>query len=234
MELKTPSICAAAMAPTVSEFLDVLGNVGTADLVEIRADGLTDFSQITKLLKQAKSVTNLPIIFTLRTKKEGGAFNGTEAERIDCIKENMDLADIIDIELKMDEAERDEIINIAKEKEITVILSYHDFEKTPVEDEMISVLKEGEAAGADIAKLAVTANFGGDVIRLLNVTQEMTKKLKIPLCTLSMGKAGTISRIAAPIFGSAITYGYVTRETAPGQLSVRELDSMLNAIGVRQ
>jgi 3-dehydroquinate dehydratase-1 len=62
----------------------------------------------------------------------------------------------------------------------------------------------------------------------------MEKQLKIPICTISMGELGAISRIAAPIFGSAITYGYVTRETAPGQISVSDIDSALKALGVRQ
>ncbi len=234
MELKTPSICAAVMAHSIEEFLEVLNNVENADLVELRADGLEDKTQITELLKKAKSLTNLPIIFTLRMEKEGGAFIGSEAERTTCIKENIELADMIDIELRMDEKERDEIIALAKDKNVPVILSCHNFEKTPGEDEMISILKEEETAGADIAKLAVTANYSGDVIRLLNVTQQMAKELKTPICTISMGKVGAISRIAAPIFGSALAYGYVTKETAPGQLSVSELDSMFKAIGVRQ
>lgn len=237
MELRTPSICAAVTAPSIEEFLEALGNVGNADLVELRADGLETKSyksEVIELLKRAKSLTNLSLILTVRMKDEGGAFSGTEKERVECIKSGIELADMIDIELRMNEKDRDEIIKIAKEKKVEVILSCHDFENTPSEDEMISVLTEEEAAGADIAKLAVTANFSSDVIRLLNITQEMGKKLKIPLCTISMGKAGAISRIAAPIFGSAITYGYVTKETAPGQLSVSQLDSMLRAIGVRK
>jgi 3-dehydroquinate dehydratase-1 len=237
MELKTPSICAAITAPSIEEFLEALGNAGNADLIELRADGLETKSYsplIKELLERAKSLTNLSLILTIRMKDEGGAFSGTEKERVECIKSGIELADMIDIELRMNESDRDEIIKIAKEKKVPVILSYHDFEKTPGEDEMISVLVEEEALGADIAKLAVKANFDGDVIRLLNVTQQMGKKLKIPVCTISMGKVGTIARIAAPIFGSALTYGYVTKETAPGQLSVSQLDFMLKAIGVRQ
>jgi 3-dehydroquinate dehydratase-1 len=234
MELKTPAICAAVTAPNIEEFLEALGNVRSADLVEIRADGLVDKTRINDLLKQAKSKTNLPIIFTLRTKSEGGAFEGTEEERAELIKEGLELADMVDIELRMNEDDRNEIIKMSKEKKVKVILSYHDFEKTPAEDEMASVLAEEEAAGADIAKLVAFANFSSDVIRLLNVTQEMGKKLKIPLCTISMGKMGAISRIASPIFGSALAYGCVTKETAPGQLSVSQLDSMLRAVGVRK
>jgi 3-dehydroquinate dehydratase-1 len=233
MELKTPSICAAVIAPTIEEFLEALEGAGNADVIELRADGLEDETQAKELLERAKSLTNLPIILTVRMHEEGGAFKGTEEERVNIIKSALELANMVDIELEMNEKDRDEIIALAKSKGVLVILSYHDFEKTPPEEEMASVLEKEEAAGADVAKIAVKASFTGDVIRLLNVTQESAKKLKIPLCTISMGKEGAISRIASPIFGSAITYGYVTKETAPGQLSVRELDLMLRAVGVR-
>lgn len=244
MKLNTPSICASVIAHRVEEFLEVLEHVNMdhADLVELRADGLKTDGEAGKgsrtlirgLFRGAKSSTNLPLILTVRMEKEGGVFSGTEAERIDCIKDGIKLADMVDIELRTNEKDRDEIIALAKSKKVPVLLSYHDFKKTPEEDEMISILEEQENIGASIAKLAVTANSQADVIRLLNVTQVMTKRLKIPLCTISMGELGGISRIAAPVFGSAITYGYVTKETAPGQLSVPELDSALKALGVRQ
>jgi 3-dehydroquinate dehydratase-1 len=242
MKLKTPSICASIIAHSVEEFLEPLENVAHADLIELRADGLKIDDDTGKsykantreLLERAKLSTNLPLILTVRMEKEGGAFKGTEAERIDCIKDGIRLADMIDIELRMNEKERDEIIAIANSKNVPVILSYHDFKKTPEEDAMAAVLEEEENTGASIAKLAVTANSSTDITRLLNVTHEMEKQLKIPICTISMGELGAISRIAAPIFGSAITYGYVTRETAPGQISVSDLDSALKALGVRQ
>jgi 3-dehydroquinate dehydratase-1 len=241
MKLKTPSICAAIIANSVEEFLEALENVRHADMVELRADSLeiNDTGKsynplIKELLERAKSSTTLPLILTVRMEKEGGAFKGIEEERVECIKDGIGLVDMVDIELRMSGGDRDEIINITKKKRSPVILSYHDFRKTPGEDEMISILEEEESLGADIAKLAVTANSNADVIRLLNVTQTMSKQLKIPICTISMGKVGAISRIAAPIFGSALTYGYITKETAPGQLSVSELDSALKALGVRQ
>lgn len=242
MKLKTPSICASIIAHSIEEFLEPLENVAHADLIELRADGLKIDDDTGKsykantreLLERAKLSTNLPLILTVRMEKEGGAFKGTEAERIDCIKDGIRLADMIDIELRMNEKERDEIIAIANSKNVPVILSYHDFKKTPGEDAMAAVLEEEENTGASIAKLAVTANSSTDITRLLNVTHEMEKQLKIPICTISMGELGAISRIAAPIFGSAITYGYVTRETAPGQISVSDLDSALKALGVRQ
>jgi 3-dehydroquinate dehydratase-1 len=83
-----------------------------------------------------------------------------------------------------------------------------------------------------VAKLGVKANSRRDVLRLLHVTQEMSS-LDVPICTISMGELGKISRVAAPFFGSAITYGYVTKETAPGQVSIAELKKAFEILGLR-
>lgn len=241
MKLRVPSICAAIIAHSVEEFLGILENVEYADLIEIRADGLKIDTheagkgyraKIRELFRRAN--TNIPLILTIRMEKEGGVFGGTEAERVSCIKDCMNIANMVDIELRMNEKDRDEIIALAKSKNLPVILSYHDFKKTPDEDVMMAVLEEAENSGASIAKLAVTANSRGDVIRLLKVTDVMNERLDIPICTISMGERGAISRTTAPLFGSAITYGYVTKETAPGQLSLAELDTALKALKVRR
>jgi len=38
-----------------------------------------------------------------------------------------------------------------------------------------------------------------------------------------MGRLGKHLRAVAPIYGSALTYGFVTESTAPGQMSLAEL-----------
>ncbi|MBI5253499.1 MAG: type I 3-dehydroquinate dehydratase [Euryarchaeota archaeon] len=238
---RKPSICASVIAHTVEEFLDAARNARDADVIEIRADGLKVEppsgqkyrAEIKRLLRNVKIQTGLPVILTIRKEKEGGVFKGSEAERVACIEDAMKLADAIDIELRMEEEKREEIMSEAKKNRIPVILSYHDLDKTPEEDAMKAILEEEAGAGAGMAKLAVKANSMVDVLRLLEVTREMSSKLSIPICTISMGELGKISRIAAPLFGSAISYGYVTRETAPGQLSVSQLKQAFEMLGVR-
>lgn len=238
---KKPTICASIIAHSVEEFLDAARGAKDADVIEIRADGLKIQppsghkyrAEIKRLLKNVSIQTDLPVILTLRNEKEGGVFTGSEAERAACVKETMKLADAIDIELRMEEKKREEIMKEAKKNRIPVILSYHDLNKTPEEDAMKAILEEESGAGAGIAKLAVKANSMEDVLKLLKVTREMSSKLSIPLCTISMGELGKISRIAAPLFGSAISYGYVARETAPGQLPVSQLRQAFEMLGVR-
>lgn len=238
---RKPSICASLIAHTVEEFLHAARNARDADIVEIRADGLKVEppsgqkyrAEIKRLLRNVKIQTGKPVILTIRKEKEGGVFKGSEAERAACIKDAMKLADAIDIELRMEEKKREEIMSEAKKNRIPVILSYHDLDKTPEEDAMKAALEEESGAGAGIAKLAVKANSMEDVLKLLEVTREMSSRLSIPICTISMNELGKISRIAAPLFGSAISYGYVTRETAPGQLSVSQLKQAFEMLGVR-
>jgi 3-dehydroquinate dehydratase-1 len=229
------------MGRTVEEFLQLVREVKDADIIEIRADGLRVESHNTReyrahvkrLLRNARIQTDLPLILTVRGEKEGGVFVGSEAERVECIKEGIKLADAIDIELMMEKGWRDELLEEGKKMNKPIIVSYHEFDSTPEEEVMRRIIEEEVDIGADVAKLAVKANSLEDVIRLLQVTYEMSSSLEIPICTVSMGSLGKISRIAAPFFGSAIAYGYITGETAPGQLSVSDLRRTFEVLGLR-
>jgi 3-dehydroquinate dehydratase-1 len=53
---------------------------------------------------------------------------------------------------------------------------------------------------------------------------------KTGLVAISMGENGTISRIAAPLFGSLFTYCFVDGSVAPGQLGVKETAAMLDRL----
>jgi 3-dehydroquinate dehydratase-1 len=124
------------------------------------------------------------------------------------------------------------MVEEAKEGNTRVIISHHDFNSTPSEEKMLRVLRDELRAGADIAKLAVRANNMGDVLRLLEVTLEASRYGRV--CTISMGEYGRLSRMASPLFGSVLTYGYVSTPTAPGQLSLVELRQALRILGVKK
>ncbi|WP_457555314.1 type I 3-dehydroquinate dehydratase [Candidatus Pyrohabitans sp.] len=233
---RTPAVCASIIEHSVDEFLNTVRLARGADMVELRADGLkfeerNYGAEVKRLLRNARLQTELPIILTVRSEREGGVFPGSEREMADCLKASLKLADAIDVELRMNPELRDEIIQLARSSNVDVIVSCHDFSATPSLEAMRGILEEEVDAGASIAKLAVTARSRRDVVSLLRVTQEMSERLDVPIVTIALGELGRVTRIAAPMLGSAITYGYVTRETAPGQLSVEELKQMLSALG---
>lgn len=192
-----------------------------ADILELRIDLLG--ADARKILAKLNKL-GLPVIITNRMKQEGGAWEVSEDERIQKLLSLLPLADAVDIELCAEK--RDVVVKKAKGTGKTVIISTHDFQRTPEIDIMLGVIRESFEAGADIAKLAVTPHSLEDVLRLL----EVTLRSKGAVCTIAMGDMGRHSRVVAPIYGSVMTYGYVDTPTAPGQLRVDELKYMLKIL----
>ncbi|NPE27551.1 type I 3-dehydroquinate dehydratase [Methanococcoides sp. SA1] len=191
-----------------------------ADILEIRFDLLeiTGSKEAADILRMVKDMTSLPCIATNRLQTQGGNWEGTEESRITLFEDIMHLTDAVDIELETDEHLRDRIVKKAKEEKKTVIISSHDFERTPDKDTLKSILDNSHNAGADIAKLAVMPENMQDVLDLLEVTLKVDD-----VCTISMGKLGKHTRIIAPLYGSKLTYASVSDAVAPGQLKVEDL-----------
>ncbi len=190
-----------------------------ADILELRIDLLDDVRKLPELRK-----LGLPVIITNRMKQEGGAWQGSEKGRIKKLLSLLPDADAVDIELCAEE--RDDVVKEAKSTGKTVIISTHDFQRTPENNIMLGIMRESFEAGADIAKLAVTPQSFEDVLRLLEVTLHSKGKV----CTIAMGDIGKHSRIIAPIYGSVMAYGYVDAPKAPGQLRVDDLKHILKII----
>ncbi|MHC1582647.1 MAG: type I 3-dehydroquinate dehydratase [Candidatus Syntropharchaeia archaeon] len=197
-----------------------------ADVLELRIDlcGERDTYKIRDFLKEIRKEVGLPVIATNRMRKEGGFFDGTEEERISILASLLDEVDAVDVELAA--RNKNALIEGAKEKGVSVILSYHDFSKTPEKKDILKIIRNMFYSGADISKIALTAKKLKDVITLLEVTLETEE----PIISISMGEIGKHSRIIAPLYGSIITYGFVEREAAPGQLSISELKTILDII----
>lgn len=195
-----------------------------ADLVEIRVDLAAGDPQA--LVRNVYRTVDCPIIVTIRSDYEGGKFAGSEDERLELFKALAPYAGFIDVELRAPQVEQ--LTATVKGTDAVPIVSYHDFEGTPPDAEMLSIIDRCLAKGA-IAKLAVTPHDMTDVLRLL----EVTLVSKRPVCTISMGSLGMHSRIVAPVYGSLLTYGYVRRPVAPGQIRVDRILEGLKILGLR-
>jgi len=192
-----------------------------ADILELRIDLL---DSDTRLALQDIKKTGLPVIITNRMKQEGGAWNGSEDERIRTLVSLLPMADAVDIELCA--KERDAVVKKARAAGKTVIISTHDFQKTPENDVMKGIIRDSFATGGDIAKLAVMPTSLSDVLRLLDVALHAEGDA----CLIAMGETGRYSRVVAPLYGSVMTYGYVEKATAPGQFRVDELRHILDLL----
>jgi 3-dehydroquinate dehydratase-1 len=182
-----------------------------ADMIELRLDLVNKPIQAIKAVRLA---TTKPIIATNRLKTEGGMFQGSERERIELLLQAAPFADFVDIELLAEQ--RDEFMARVNKP---VIVSYHDFLGMPDEDEMARILEKMKKTGAIYAKIAVTPKNLRDNLRILGLLLDAD----MPLCMIAMGNIGRHLRAVAPLYGSVLTYGFVAKSSAPGQMSLAEL-----------
>ena len=203
--------------------LDALVAADGADLVELRADLFDDPRPptIVAALERVRAAGR-PVILTVRAAAEGGR-RLTEAARRELYVAGLAHADAIDIEIAST-ALATELVPRARAAGRTVILSAHAMDATPPADALLPLVDRAEAMGADVTKLAATARDIEDVRTMLAVTLAARRR---GIVTVAMGPAGTLARVLLPAAGSLVTYGHVGTPTAPGQLTVAELATLV-------
>lgn len=234
-----PKICVSVIEKRTKEIIRSANNIKElgVDVIEWRADWFQDVfdrNEMFHTLERLRgTLGNVPLLFTFRTGKEGGA------QKIDpeiYVKVNRraiksGYIDMVDIELFTGEAEVQELVALAKEYGVKIVMSNHDFHKTPSKDEIISRLIRMQELGADIPKIAVMPQNKRDVLTLLEATEEMNSQHAFrPIVTMSMSGTGVLTRLCGEVFGSAMTFGAAGKASAPGQMEVEDLKTVLELI----
>lgn len=207
-----------------------------ADLIEWRIDFFDQVEDAEKLVETAKKLRQvmgeMPLLTTFRTHFEGGVKKLSEEDYFDIcrvlIKEKV--TDLLDLELFRKTSELKKVIAEAHENNIYIIMSNHDFDKTPATSELERRLTLMKTFGADIAKIAVMPNSARDVLNLLLAADNMKYKLNCPLITMAMGDIGKVTRISGEVFGSCLTFGTVGDASAPGQIESTNLKGILDTL----
>lgn len=208
----------------------------SADLLEWRADhfAFTDIKEIPAALAQLRSAAgDIPLLFTYRSAPEGGlgTLDDSGYERLYRAVLTQSGADMVDIELSRGEALCRSLVGLAHGAGLPAILSSHDFAATPPPEEMLRRLRTMKEWGADLPKIAVTPRCEADVLALLTVCEAFSHGEKGgPLIAISMGALGRVSRVAAGLFGSVLTFGTAGEASAPGQPDAAELRRILAAL----
>ncbi len=225
-------ICVAIRASTTEEAVAALSRASAlADLVEIRADYIKDLD-IPRLLHEKPC----PVIFTLRSREEGGIYDGSERVRLETLMEAAQAgADYVDVEFSA--FWQGILKSVPRER---VILSHHNSDETPPNLEgMIDAMA---ASGAGILKVATRAKGLSDNLRIAAALKHAAGR-KWNLCALAMGNAGIPSRILGPLWGSWMTFaslpgsegtadGQVPADRMARQYRVREIDHETRIYGV--
>lgn len=233
-----PKICVPLTAQTSEELCSQARSAvaAGADLVEWRADFFEGMDQEVRTAEMLELLSDilgqLPLLFTIRTKKEGGnrEISVTDYVNYNLLAAKTGYADLIDVEVFGNKEEKEALISDVRKLGVKVIASTHDFEKTDSRETLLSRFQEMDASGADILKMAVMPKNFEDVAAIMQATNEMTKRTDKPLISMAMGDTGSMSRISGENFGSCVTFGTVGKASAPGQFPIKELRMMMEEL----
>ena len=234
-----PKICVPIVGVTREEILAAAENIKStkADVVEWRVDwyeDIFDFVKTEATMQALREVIGeMPILFTFRTSKEGGE-KEIETETYVELNQNAaktGLIDLVDVEAFTGDEAVKAVVETAHANGVKVIASNHDFHKTPAKEEIVFRLRKMQDLGADIPKIAVMPQNKKDVLTLLAATEEMVSEYADrPIITMSMSGTGVISRLCGEVFGSALTFGAVGKVSAPGQMGIEDLTTVLGLL----
>lgn len=233
-----PKICIPLTGKNREEIIEEMEIVkkSNPDLIEWRVDFFEESDNPERVCEMLGTINDsfkqIPVLFTFRTKEEGGEKSIMSEDYVKLLKEVSErrLADIVDVQVFWYGEKSEDFIKELKETGAVVLASSHHFEGTPSVREMSDALYTMENQGADIVKLAVMPQSGKDVCALLEATMERKEHSNKPMITMSMGQSGMLSRICGELTGSCVTFASGKQASAPGQIKADELKKVLGDI----
>ena len=191
------------------------------DIVEVRLDLIGPAAA--PWLEQAKAIEaqGFPVVVTIRLANEGGRWTQPDAARLPLFEAALEQLSAVDVELSSPSLA--EVSTAARRRQRALIVSHHDFIRTPSAHELRQILLKAAGSGT-VVKIATFTQTEEDVATLRGLFAE---KCSVSLCVLGMGPLGPQTRTEFPKLGSCLTYGYLDAPVAPGQVSARELMQQL-------
>jgi len=236
---REPLICLPLVGGDRAALLSELAAVMAKkpDLIEWRVDHFLGIGDSEAVLAAGAEIRHLagdiPLLFTVRSAGEGGRPTPLAGDGVVnlyarvCAGGNVDL---VDFELAHDPVQIRMVRKASLAGGVKMILSFHDFTGTPGAEVLRAKCAAAESAGADMVKIAVMPHDPGDVLALLSVTWEESRRLAMPLITMAMGPLGTLTRLAGWLFGSSVTFAVGAHNSAPGQVPVEDLRVVLDVM----
>ena len=190
-----------------------------ADIIEWRADFLPKEAILQVAPAIFEKFAGRELLFTLRTRAEGGEIDLDSAEYVQIIKDVAQLyqPEYIDFEYFSHKDVFEEMLDFPN-----LVLSYHNFQETP--ENMMEILSELTSLTPKVVKVSVMAQTQQDVLDLMNFTRGFkTLNPEQEYVTISMGKVGKVSRITSDVTGSSWSFASLDEASAPGQISLSSM-----------
>jgi 3-dehydroquinate dehydratase/shikimate dehydrogenase len=219
-----PRICVAlgfASAPQLNcaaecEYKD--GNT----FLEFRLDYLDDPASGVQLIQAFRAkYSDAQILATCRHKQNHGGFDGSIEQQLAILRDAANAGSAA-VDFEIESAERAKSAIEQLRERALLVVSYHNFESTPL---LEPILRRLQRVPADAYKLAVTTRKPSDNLRVLKFVHQHHK---IPLIAFAMGETALATRVLAPSFGSRFTYAAPGKGsgTAPGQIAAHLMRSL--------
>ena len=234
-----PAICAPLVARTraalVAEAQAVVAR--QPDLLEWRVDFFEAIADTNEVLAAASALravaAGLPILFTRRAQREGGQPIVIGEPQVVALYEAVAASGCVDLmDFEMDNAAGDleRVRALTHRHGLSLVLSFHDFQRTPPAADLRARFAQAQRLGADVAKIAVMPQAMGDVHALLGATLQASGELSIPVISMAMGGLGAVSRLCGGVFGSALTFAVGASPSAPGQIAIDDVRAALSIL----
>lgn len=218
--------CVPIIAKDTKEALSKISRAGLlADLLEIRLDLMDSFD--IPLLVEASCK---PLLFTYRSLSEGG--RGEEDPEVACRHLSNAAragAAFVDVELGLPAGIRKEILRTGGPSRY--VISRHYPLGTPDTYTLRETMEEALEAGGHVVKIVTMALAWDDNVRVLGLLGGECS-ISLPLAAFCMGPKGLISRIAAHLMGSFITFASLSEgeESAQGQIPIGRMKEILRLL----
>jgi 3-dehydroquinate dehydratase / shikimate dehydrogenase len=217
-------VCGVIAAGTAREMRSqIRRGLRSTRTLELRLDYLKDARERTAFLGWlSRERPKAMLIATCRSREGGGLFRGSRKAQIEILTQAVRAGcRWCDLEIEVARhalpAELQKVLAPAR-----IMVSHHDFQRTP--RNLSAIVRRLLRSGGSTVKIATQCLSISDSVRLCELARGRKDIVAVP-----MGEMGLAGRVLSLRAGSELAYAAVEQSTAPGQLSLDEMEHLYGA-----
>jgi 3-dehydroquinate dehydratase-1 len=214
--IRPEGLTALAALPRIKRLPDIIEARLDLAVTEAHPTVLPDLRAFLATCQRLQE-TGSPVLCTIRLVPDGGRWT-EDSQRMPWFEQAVAVAAWVDIEVGS--AIAADVVGLAHARGRQVVVSHHDFARTPTAEGLEAIVDRCRTLGADIVKVATLVESLEDHHRLIDLVRARRDDA---LAVIGMGPVGTPLRSYLPSIGSRLTYGYLDQVAAPGQIHAGDL-----------